>query len=351
MRLLIVKISAIGDVIMTLPVLDAFKRSFPDISIDWVTGEAASSVLKGNPHIENLVVYPQKEMLSMARSPLNWPSLCRVGMDFLRNLRGRRYDMALDFQGLLKSGVITWLARADIRSGFAGTREGSSFFLNHRLPPYDPDEHAVDRYLRLAASHGAMAPSPAVFPLVTGENDRLEADAVLEKAGVSQGRKFAVLVPGTVWPTKMWTVSGFAALADMMAHRLGLVPVITGAASDAMLAADIISGSAVMPVDITGRTSLLSLAEIFRRASVVVSVDTGPMHLAVAAGARVVALFGPTAPWRTGPYGAGHRIVRSGVDCSPCFRRLCDSCECMSGISPEMVMEAVEELCPSGNDA
>lgn len=344
MQILIVKISAIGDVIMTLPVVTAFRKSLPDVEIDWVTGEAAWGVLEGNPFIRRAIVYPQKAMLSKLGRPLSWPGILSTSFNFLKELRRERYDLVIDFQGLLKSGFITGCSRADTRSGFAGGREGSSLFLNHRLPPYNPDEHAVDRYLRLAASHGADIRQPVEFVLGINDNERKVADETLKRVGIGEGERFLALVPGTVWDTKRWTASGFAAVADMVAEKSGIPSIITGALSDKILAREIISRSTTKPADLTGSTPLRPLAEIYRRSSAVVSVDTGPMHLAVAAGARVAALFGPTAPWRTGPYGTGHKVIVSGADCAPCFRRSCDSCQCMTGITPEMVMNALEDL-------
>lgn len=341
MKILIVKISAIGDVIMTLPVLPAFKKKFPDSEIDWVVGEAASGIIKKNPFIEKIIIYPQKEMLSYLKDPLKWPNLSSISHEFIRNLREKEYDLVIDFQGLMKSGLITRLAKATTRSGFAGGREGSSIFLNHKLPPFDPDEHAVDRYLRLAAKNGADLSGEVDFNLGIDDSEDIQADKILDRYGISVNEQYIALVPGTVWDSKKWTPEGFSFVAEKIFRICGYKTVITGSAADTTMAKKIASFTQTPVADITGQTSLRILAAVFSRAAAVLSVDTGPMHLAVAAGGRVISLFGPTASWRTGPYGTGHFTITSDKKCTPCFKRKCETKKCMLDINREKVLDAV----------
>ncbi|NDY41633.1 glycosyltransferase family 9 protein [Dissulfurirhabdus thermomarina] len=346
MRILIVKLSALGDVVQALPVLAALRRAFPAAAVDWVVGEAAAGLLDGHPMLDRVIVYPRRRWGGAVRRPGRWPGLAGELRAFLRRLRAARYDVVLELQGLLKSGLVAAATRSPRKVGFAGGREGSSLFLTERLPPYDPDEHAVLRYLRLARHLGAPG-GPPEFPLNAGPAAEREALDLLAAGGYHSPRHL-VLVPGTVWPTKRWTPSGFARVAEFAARERGLLPVVVGGAGDRGLARAIRDEARVDVADLTGRTTLPQLAALFRRARAVVSTDTGPMHLAAAAGAPVVALFGPTAPWRTGPFGEGHVVVRRGLACSPCFRRRCADPRCMEEIGAAEVCAAVDRVLAAG---
>ncbi len=340
--ILIIKLSALGDVVHSLSVLDALKQRWPDASVDWVVGEAAAPLLKGHPLIERVMIYRRRELGRCASNPLLWGKAVKILAGLKRELGRRHYDVAIDLQGLFKSGLIMAMARADQKVGFSGTREFSSIFLNRRLPPYDPDRHAVDRYLDIARYLGA-SPAEVRFPLGLGAGVRGAALELLKGCGLEPGG-YVVLVPGTVWPTKHWSTAGFSRVAKEIGRRFGLRSLVVGSGAEAGLANEVVSGAEGAAVSLAGRTGLKELAAIFEMCSFVVSVDTGPMHLAVAAGARVVALFGPTAPWRTGPYGRGHVVLQKALSCSPCFKRRCHEPRCMLEIDPDEVMEAAEGI-------
>ncbi len=347
-RILIIKLSALGDVVQALPVLYCLRKTWPGCTVDWVTGEAGANLLEGHPLLNRVIVYPRNMLGHMASNPLRWPGLMgelsRLGMD----LRKGCYDCALDIQGLFKSGLITFLSGAREKVGFSGGREGSSFFLNRRLPKYDPDQHAVLRYLSAAEYIGADT-SEIRFPLGLKEADFQRALELLKSVGVRPGR-FVLFIPGTVWPSKHWTTEGFSVLARIVAERLGLSCVVAGAGSDSALGKAIEQGSGGAARDITGRTSLKVFASLSTMAATAVSTDTGPMHLAAAAGLRVVALFGPTSPGRTGPFGKGHVVLNKEMACSPCFKRNCSSRKCMLAISPDEAAEAVEKIITNTNN-
>ncbi len=340
MRILIVKLSAIGDVVQCLAALNALRTAWPDARITWAVGDAAAEVLRGNPLIDRLLVFPRSRWSGLLLRPGTWPGLFRETHDFFSALRADSYDIALDFQGLLKSGLLIGMCRARRKIGFAGQREGSSLFLNERLPPFDRDEHAVLRYLRLVRHLGVDVDEPA-FPLWTGDKAHAEVRNILADLGIAS-KSIMVLTPGTRWKTKMWTCEGFARVADECRARWGLTPVVVGAPGDRPLARAIQSMARLPVMDLTGRTSLRTLAALYGRSKLVVSTDTGPMHIAAACDVPVVALFGPTAPWRTGPFGDIHRVVRLGLECSPCFMRNCPDPRCMTGITPERVLHEVE---------
>lgn len=341
-RILIIKLSALGDIVQALPVLHAVKRQWKSCQVDWITGEAAAGLLKGHPLLNRVIVYPRKRLGEMARSPFAWRRLFGELRGLSRRLKKARYDAALDLQGLFKSGLITYLSGAGEKVGFKGGREASSLFLNRKLPRYDPDQHAVLRYLEVPAYIGADS-SDISFPLGITDPDLREAEGLLDQLDLKAGR-FVLLIPGTVWPSKHWSVEDFSRLSRLISRELGLACLVVGSGADVSLGKAIARGSRGSARDITGNTSLKLLAALSTMAATAVTTDTGPMHLVSAAGLRVVALFGPTAPWRTGPFGKGHIIIRKGLECSPCFNRQCITRECMLSISPEEVLIAVNEI-------
>ena len=335
-KILIIKLSAIGDVVQTLPALEAIKRTYPDSEIDWVVEEAAAGILEGHPLINRLLVSRRKTWLAMLRKPSTVAQGWRELRLFIGQLRAVRYDIAIDFQGLLKSGIVIGLARAERKIGFAGTRELSSLFLNERLPAYDVERHALERYLDIARYLGAVDP-PATCSLPIDREKAL----MRERLGkLEKGKKrVVVLNPVARWKTKLWQEDKFAVLADRLTAERGAAVIFTGSPADREVIGRIIGMMEHRPVNWAGETTLKELAALASLADLFITTDTGPMHLAAAAGGKVVALFGPTAPWRTGPFGSGHVVVRKELDCSPCFRRECrDGVRCMDAITVDEVM-------------
>jgi heptosyltransferase-1 len=246
-------------------------------------------------------------------------------------------------QGLLKSALWVALAHSPRKVGYRGTREGSYLVLTERVPPYDRDAHAVWRYLNLAHYLGAPPTLPR-FRL------GLDASAHLGQfISDTSPRQVVVLHPGARWSSKLWPAAEWARLADWLSQDCVLQVILTGSPADRQLADQITALTRGRVVNLAGRTTLDELAGIMKRASLAVTTDTGPMHLAAALGTRVVAIFGPTAPWRTGPFGAGHEIVRLGLSCSPCFKRRCDQPRCLTDLTWEAVKAACEKVLSLGD--
>jgi heptosyltransferase-1 len=339
MKILIVKLSAIGDVVQTLPALEALKKSYPDSEITWVVEEAAAGILEGHPLIDHLLVSQRKKWFHELKNPFTAVQGFSHFIRFVQELRVLRYDIAIDFQGLFKSGIVIGLARADRKIGFDRSRELSFLFLNEKLPPYDVEKHALERYLDVARYLGAKDPSPCCKLSIDQERETIKH----RLEGVrDRGRMLVVVNPVARWTTKLWPESNFAELADRLISEKNAVLIFSGSGEDRDVNDRIISMMGEKAVNWAGETTLKELAAIASLSDLFITTDTGPMHLAAAAGARVVALFGPTAPWRTGPYGSSHTVVRTGIDCSPCYQRQCDiNIQCMSGISVEEVMRRI----------
>jgi heptosyltransferase-1 len=345
-NILIVKLSALGDVTHTLPALTTLRRHWPEARITWLVEPAAVELIRGHPALDRILVWRRREWVGRVRSLRLLPALQQL-RGFLRELRDTHYDLVVDFQGLAKSAVWVAAARARRKGGYGpgGRRhEWSWLALNERVPVRDPNAHAVERNLRLLEGLGLpRLPLRYDFPVLP--QNETEATTLLSEAGIADGAPFVAVNAMTRWATKNWTPAGFAAVADALPTR-GLPVVFTGAPEDGA-AVDAIAAFMRSPIRrLDGRTSLKTLGAVFRRASAVLSTDTGPMHIAVAVGTPVVALFGPTAPGYTGPHGDGHVVLRSGVPCSPCYRKVCRTTQveahaCMLRIDPGQVVEAV----------
>jgi 3-deoxy-D-manno-octulosonic-acid transferase/heptosyltransferase-1 len=349
MKILIVKLSAIGDVLHTLPALTALRRHYPDAQIDWLVEDSAADLVQGHTALNKVLVWRRREFAKLLRVGKLFAAV-RLFLSLLLSLRDTRYDLIIDFQALLKSSLWIFLARGRRKAGFGQGMEhseNSHFFLNERIPAVSMEIHALDRGLRLLQALG-IPDSQVLCDLTIGEEDERAAEQLLVENGVRLDQPFIAINPVAKWPTKLWAAERFRELAERLLND-GSQVVFTGSKEDRPLIDEIACtlGSPVVRLD--GRTSLKVLAAVYRSASLVVTTDTGPMHLGAAVGTPVVALFGPTAPWRTGPYGEGHVVLRAGVSCSPCFSKSCKTTEfermaCMNRITVEQVVEAVARL-------
>ncbi|MEN8134418.1 MAG: glycosyltransferase family 9 protein [Thermodesulfobacteriota bacterium] len=344
MNILIVKTSAIGDVTHTLPALNALRKHYPEAHITWLVEEAAADIIKGHRALDRVLISRRKYWVrEMRGGGARFIKAWREVWAFIRALRDTHYDLLLDFQGLLKSGVLVWLADADRKIGFGRGMEHaecSYIFLNERIPPVDMDTHALTREMVLLKGIGIEADDIA-FDLPITDSDRTEIDSILGGNGIDRQQPLVAINPQATWATKLWFNERFSVIADRLLER-GCSVVFTGSQADRVEIDRIIAGMNGKAVNLAGKTSLLSLAALYQGAKVVLSTDTGPMHIAAAVGTPLVAIFGPTAPWRTGPWGEDNAVLRVDMDCSPCLKKTCtrDS-ECMRKISVEMVESAV----------
>ena len=344
--ILIVKLSAIGDVIQTLPMAEAMKRQYPDARIDWVVEEDASALLLHHPVINRVIISRRKSWVKKALKPGGfWRTLREVGR-FIRELRSRPYDWVIDNHGIFKSGLLVLLSRGRRKIGFQASAgiadEGSYFFTHERYKPLSIERHALERYLDLVSQMGVQTDSTA-FHLSVPPDSLKEAEDLLRQKGFGS-RPLVVLHPVAKWETKQWPAENFARLISALTQKKASV-VITGSPQDEGPVGEIIQrmGDSVKVLNLAGKTDLMELAGIFSLSDLVLSPDTGPMHLAAAVKAPLIALFGPTAPWRTGPYGNNPGIIRKDLPCSPCFQKKCRTMECMDSISVEEVLAAVQQ--------
>ena len=343
MRLLFVKLGSIGDIVHTLTALATVRRALPRAEIAWVVERRAAEILRDNPLLDRLIEIDTKALRRWR--PLSGETLLATRQQ-LHRLRASAFDVSLDFQGLLKSAIIARLARAPRVYGFArpSLREPASRFLLTRTVNVPLDTNVIRKNLALAAGAlGIGVPADGddfEFPLAVSPEQEREAG---EAAASLAGGKFAILNAGGGWPTKLWSAERFGALADTLLERHDLSSFITYGPGERELAESVARASR------TGAAQALSLSlkgfyALARRASLYVGGDTGPTHLAVAAGAPVVGLFGPTEWWRNGsPRSSDVCVERTDIGCrTDCHRRACSAWICMD-IEVARVAAAADE--------
>lgn len=330
-RVLIIKPSAIGDVVHALPVLRLMRSAWPSAHIAWLVTPACAGLLEGHPLLSEVILFERKRFGRAWRSPGAAAELGR----FVTSIRGR-FDLVVDLQGLLRSGLLTFATAAPRRVGLASAREGAAWFYTRQVRDTGDDgkggRHAVERYLDVAEALG-LGRGPVRFEFNTSQRHRDEARMQL---GERDDRPFAVLVPGANWPTKRYPPGHFAEVARGLRSELGLRVVTVGGPSDRWAAGDI-----GPDLDLCGKTSLAVTTAVLERAAVVISNDTGPMHIAAALGRPLVALFGPTSEALTGPYGQPGACVRVALPCAPCLSRSCSHQSCMAWLTPRVVLDEV----------
>ncbi len=337
MNILIVKLSAIGDVIHTLPSLAALRKLYPDAHITWVVEEAAAGIINNHSLLSTVLISRRKSWLKdFSNGEINRP--LREMRSFLRELRQRPYDLVIDFHGLFKSALIVLLSGAKRKLGYDSLQELSGLFYTEKIPE-DMNKHAVDRYLDFPRYLGAKIIRPE-FPLPSDKAAEAGVQFTLGKYGL-ENKKFIAVNPVAYWETKLWDNAKFARLADTIKTRLNIEVVFTGSEKESI--EKITAQMSTKAVNLGGETTLSELAYLYKKSQLVLTTDSGPMHLAAAVGTEVVAIFGPTDPKRTGPYGEGHTIIGTDLPCSPCFLKKCPTKKCLQDISPEQVMAVIEK--------
>jgi len=325
-------------VVHTLPSLAAIRKRYPAAHITWVIEEDASDVIAGHPCLDRIIVSRRKRWFRDLRRLHHARETMREIRSFFTTLRDRKYDLVVDFHGLFKSAILVFLSRGERKVGYDSMQELSGLFLNEKIFE-NMGKHAVDRYLDIARHLEADTDTPH-FHIPVEEENRKRVKKLLEENGINGEDRFIAVNPVALWDTKMWEDRKFAELCDRIAGELRKAVVFTGGKNDEAVR-QIRSLMHYPSVDLAGRTTLRDLAYLYERAALVVTTDSGPMHMAAAVGTPTVALFGPTDPARTGPYGMGHTVVRAGVPCSPCFLKRCDTRQCMKNISADDVFHEV----------
>jgi len=317
----------------------------PHSFIGWLMEERNYEVLEGNPFIDEIFL---------------WDKTLGGFVKTLREIRKYRWNACLDLQGLFKSAIFCFFSGAKKRFALEEVERGSRIFYTHLIPSF-PFLHAVENYLlsayvSLSSSEVDEKILEEAIPMVKerencikpviylSERERMRTEEIIVSS-----YPFVVLCPGTTWASKRWLAERWAKVADKLVEK-GYKVVFLGAKADIPVVSEIKKWMTKPCLDLTGKTSIKEAGAIMERASLVISVDSGAMHLAVAVNAKVLALFGPTNPKAQGPYGDEHKVIYKGVQCSPCRERNCPKKICMDLITEEEVMGLAEEILRNGGE-
>ena len=362
-KILLIKLSAVGDVVHTIPVLNKLRRRYPAAQIDWLVTPPIAELLRHHPAITNVIEFAREEWQSPWRlTPFaNYARLAA-------SLRATGYDLVVDMHGQLRTALLTLATGAPVRVGFEpaaaggvvrfrprvpplarkhawqGAREGSWIAYTHHIPVPTLDVHAVDRYLNvgpiLGLDDGAADFS---FPIPAAASARIEQ--LLRGHGIA-ATQLLVLAPGTVWETKHWGSGKFAEVARHF-MRKGFAATLIGSRRERAVCAEV-AQLAPGAVNFAGETSLSELAALIRRSTICVTNNSGPMHLAVALGRPVASVFGPTDAIWIGPYRRKNAVLPANLPCSPCYLRQLSRCPhghaCMDEVSARAVIERMEAM-------
>lgn len=338
MKILIIRLSAIGDVIHSLPILHSLRRKFNDAQIDWVVEDRASDVLINNPLISNVIVIPKSKWRKKGVCLENVSEYINI----IKQLRSQNYDIAIDLQELLKSSTLAFLSGAKRRIAHDKTREFAYIFANEKLPyhdNFDPAKKIIERYLEPAAHLGAPIDEVKfTLPPINKQDSDYIDDLLI---GIDKSKPLTVITPATIWATKHWIEDYWSELIDMIDEKTNII--FCGVEKDNQLIDRIIQKTQRKNyLSLAGKTNLLQLIEIFNRTDILLSPDTGPAHIANATNKPVIIMpFGSTGFIRSGPYGEKHSSISMELPCQPCFKRKCpkeeNSMECMKKLTPQIV--------------
>jgi len=340
---LIVRLSAIGDVINTLPAFFALRRAWPDAFLGWAVDDRAAGILEDLPGLDRLHRFPRTGWSRRWRAELL--TVAGEALTYAEEIRAQRYDTVVDFQGNAKSALHVVLSRAPVRWGFVPghSREWSHLATNRRVRPGQEVLNRVVKNFALVAALGVSIPERP-DPLAISETVRAAADGLLRGAGVAGD--FAVLHPGTsrFGAFKRWPLPRYAEAGRSFHRRTGLPLLITWGPGERWMARAIVAGIGIGAIECPPLPGLKHLAGVLARARVVVGSDSAALHLAARVGVPTVGLFGPKDPRVYGPYGNRLEILRGEVPCSPCPLRTCAYPECMGRIDAESVAAKMSAL-------
>jgi heptosyltransferase-1 len=341
LKILILKPSSLGDVIQALPVLRLLKLYFRDAEIFWWIDSAFAPLLENDPDLTSIVRFERKRW----GKPQHWPEMLRS----IRWLRAQKFDLVIDLQCLARSGAFAWLANGKFLVGLDEVREGARGFYDRAVPRKSFHTHAVDWYLSVLSPLGV--PIHKNFDWLP-ERKQI-ADDVKQKwfaansKPKAQNSKLILLQPGARWENKRWPANYFSELVRLLAAQFPDTRfAVLGSSEDKPLGEIISRAAPERCLNLCGETSLPEMIEWVRLCNLMVTNDTGPMHVAAALGKPLVALFGPTEPRRTGPYGQPENVLRIELPCSPCLKSFCtwkNPNECLTAISPVTVFERVQK--------
>jgi lipopolysaccharide heptosyltransferase I len=332
-RICLIKPSSLGDIVQTLPVLDALRTRFPAAQISWIANSAYVPLLEPISILDQVIPFDRETFRREGLSSIH------AYLTYFKDLARHRFDLVIDLQGLLRSAAMAWATRAKRRIGLASAREGAVLGYSDIISDLPIQQSAVDRYWRVVDSLG-VGHLEKRFPLELSNEERQWAERQL--AGLERPR--LGVQPGARWLTKRWPAEHFSKTVNTALPKGGGSVVLLGGPGEESMA-DAVAERVERPRrSFCGKTSLRQLAALLEQCDLVLTNDSGPMHLAAAVGTPTVSVFTCTDPRRAAPYGVGHRVVQTSVECRGSYVRECEHLSCMKQLTPELVL-------PSLNDA
>jgi len=350
-KILIIRLSAIGDVLRTLPAFHIIRENFPDAYIAWIVEETSKDILEAHPGIDEVIIFPKKELAAKIKSPKTFFQGANQFLMFIQEIRKKKFELAIDFHGLFKSGIISFLSRAKDRVGFTKpfTKEMNFLFNNRRFSLDSDRMNRVDRNITLVEKLGLNIKqgSPNVY-IPDKDSDLIQK--FLKQNRIEPERPLIAIHPGTSpsTPYKRWDAYRYAVVADKIIEDSAAQIIFTWANEEIEMVKEIIGLMKYRAIVAPKTENLCQLAEIFRCSDLYVGSDTGPMHLAAFVNTPVVAIFGPTdhvvnEPYRYTP----HIVIRKEIKCAPCRKKNCADRDCMNGVKESDAIRAINIMLDS----
>lgn len=334
-RILIVRLTALGDCIHTIPLACAIKKAFPNIYIGWAVSDKCKDVILNNPVVDKVHIIPKKDSKGY--------------IEAIKEIKKEGYTVAIDSQELLKSALVSFLSGAKTRIAHDKSREFSFLFANKKLdfvPIFDLERHVIERNLDFVKALGIKNPQIEFELPQTSNEDDIYVSELLQD--LDKSKKTVVLAPMTTWITKFWTKEAWAGVIKFLSDKVNIV--VTGGKNDIDYVKDILSLSGESKViNLVGKTNLLQLKAVFEKSDILITPDSGSAHLGSAIeNLIVICLFGATSKVRNAAYGVNNKNISCNLDCQPCYKKRCKYKEgipdCMSGISVETVVATLKDL-------
>ncbi len=332
-RILIVNVNWVGDVIFSTPFIKAIRDAYPDAYIACLIHPRCVQILEGSPRIDEIIVYDEEGRHKSFIGKLM----------LVASLRKNNFDIAFILHRSFTKALLTFLSGVKERIGYPTKNRGLLLTRTIDLP--EEEIHKVEYFLGLARGSGIEVRESS-YEFFVQDADRESMKKFLKEHGVMYKDRLVVLCPGGNWGPKRWPKQNFASLADMLAEGLGAKIVLSGAKKDSALVEEIRGMMRSVPVISCGKTTLKELGALVEMSDLVIANDSGPMHLAVAMKSHVIALFGPTSPALTGPYGKGnYKVIWKTEGCEvPCYDVTCTDNRCMALITVEDVFEESKKV-------
>ncbi len=333
-RVALIKPSALGDIVHALPVLSALRQRFPGAHITWVVNRAYGPLLRGHPDLDATLPFDRGALRRGVREG------AAAFLRLFRRIRRERFDLVVDLQGLLRTGLMCLAARAPRRVGLSTAREGAAWAYSDVVPvPGSVPLHAVDRYWLVAEALG-VGDMPKRFTFPRFEAEGAWATTLLRE----HARPWVAFAVGARWETKRWPPAAFAELARRAQEFVGGTAILVGGPEDTELSRRMAESIRRPVLDLTGQTTLPQLAAVLRLMDAVVANDTGPLHLASALGRPVLAPYTCTRAALTGPYGQPEGSVESRIACQGSLLRRCAHRSCMAELTPDRLWPRLREM-------